>query len=115
MGRGEEVIAVDVTIGIPGGHGRLHFPGDSWPPLDVLVEQAEGGAEAFRRCPTCRDVPVADILLAMAEQAPPDLAAGLRELAGERREPSDAEKALAASYERYADQLAEIEALRAGR
>jgi hypothetical protein len=30
------------------------------------------------------------------------------------REPSDAEKALAASYERYADQLAEIEALRAG-
>jgi hypothetical protein len=30
-------------------------------------------------------------------------------------EPSDAEKALAASYERYAGQLAEIEALRAGR
>jgi hypothetical protein len=31
------------------------------------------------------------------------------------REPSDAEQALAASYERYADQLAEIEALRSGR
>jgi hypothetical protein len=31
------------------------------------------------------------------------------------REPSDAEKALAASYERYADQLAELEALRSGR
>jgi hypothetical protein len=30
------------------------------------------------------------------------------------REPSDAEKALAASYERYADQLAELEALRNG-
>jgi hypothetical protein len=36
------------------------------------------------------------------------------ELAG-TQEPSDAEKALAASYERYADQLAEIEALRGGR
>jgi hypothetical protein len=30
------------------------------------------------------------------------------------RKPSDAEKALAASYERYADQLAELEALRNG-
>lgn len=30
-------------------------------------------------------------------------------------EPGDAEKALAASYERYASQLAEIEALRSGR
>jgi hypothetical protein len=31
------------------------------------------------------------------------------------RELSDAEKALAASYERYADQLAELEAIRSGR
>jgi hypothetical protein len=39
----------------------------------------------------------------------------LEPLAAPERELSDAEKALAASYERYADQLAEIEALRSGR
>ena len=46
------------------------------------------------------------------------IAAIIRRPAGpppDDREPSDAEKALAASYERFADPLAEIQALRSGR
>jgi hypothetical protein len=50
-----------------------------------------------------------DIIPETAEEA-----AAWRNIARQpaRREPSDPERALAASYEKYADQLAEIEALR---
>lgn len=75
---------MDVTIDFPGGHGRLHFPGDSWPPLDVLADQAEAGAEVFRHCPDCHNVAVSDILTAMADAAPAALARDLRALASER-------------------------------
>jgi hypothetical protein len=105
---------MDVTLEVPGDHGQLHFSG-GWLGLDDLAALAEAVAETFRRCPDCHDVPASDILVAMAKVAPPDLAAGLRRRAAALRGPSDAEKALAASYERYADQLAEIEALHRGR
>jgi hypothetical protein len=109
------VTGVDVTIDIPGGHGRMHFPGDCWPPLEILVEQAEAGAAAFRHCPDCRDVPVSEILAAMARAAPAELAADLRELAGVRPEPGQAEHALADLYRQHADGLAALDAAYADR
>ena len=60
----------------------------------------------------CNDVPAGEFLLAMVKAAPAALAAELRERAGLRPEPNSAARALAASYERYADELAAIEAIR---
>ena len=60
--------------------GRVEFTG-GWPGLPELVNLAESMAVTVRRCPVCQDVPARRFLLALAEHAPADLAAGLRELA----------------------------------
>jgi hypothetical protein len=69
-------------------------------------------AESTRHCPDCDDVPTEEFLLAMIKAAPAALAADLRERAGLRPEPGSAARALAATYERYTDELAAIEAIR---
>lgn len=104
---------MDIEIEVPGtGHGRLRFTG-GWPGLDELADLADALAESTRRCPHCDDVPAEEFLLAMASVAPANLATCLRQLAGAEPEPSPAERALAASYERYAGELAAIEKARA--
>jgi hypothetical protein len=60
--------------------GRVEFAG-GWPGLPELANLAESMAVTVRQCPVCQDVPARRFLLALAEQAPTDLAAGLRELA----------------------------------
>jgi hypothetical protein len=99
---------VQVNLEIPGTHGELYFSG-GWPDADMLAEHAEAVAETFRRCPCCRDVPAREVLLAMAKAAPADLAAELREVAGESREPGPAELALADAYLRHGEGLAELD------
>lgn len=71
-------------------HGRVEFT-DGWPGLPELANLAESMAVTVRRCPVCPDVPTRRFLLALAEQAPADLAAGLRELAAGWKECGPAE------------------------
>lgn len=107
---------MDIEMDVPGGrgrHGRLRLP-RSWPALEDLVDLADGLAMVARLCPDCDNVRPEDMLLAMAEIAPADLAAGLRERAGVKPEPDPAVRALAETYERYADELAAVEAVRRG-
>jgi hypothetical protein len=66
-------------------YATVEFTG-SWPGLPELANLAESLAATVHRCPTCPDVPARRFLLAVAEQAPADLAAGLRELAASWRE-----------------------------
>ena len=103
---------LDVELDVAGtGHGRLRFSG-GWPDAEALIDLAQAMAESTRHCPDCDDVPAGEFLLAMVKAAPAALAAELRERAGLRPEPNSAARALAASYERYADELAAIEAIR---
>lgn len=71
-----------VYLGAAGAYGSVEFPG-GWPGFPELADLAESMAETLRRCPDCPDVPARRFLLALAECAPGDLAAGLRELAAE--------------------------------
>jgi hypothetical protein len=103
---------LDVELDVPGtGHGRLRFSG-GWPDAETLIGLAQAMAESTRHCPDCDDVPDEEFLLAMVKAAPAALAAELRKRAGLRPEPGAAARALAASYERYAGELAAIEAIR---
>ena len=99
-----------VRLDVPGGHGQRRLPG-GWPGLAELADLADALAESARRCPHCADAPASEYLLAMARVAPAHLAAGLRELAdaGPAPGPSEAQRALAALYEKHAAGLAEIE------
>ena len=76
-----------VYLAARGVYGFVDFPGGwpgvagGWPSIGVLAGLAEGMAEVTRECPTCPDVSATAFLLALAEAAPPDVAAELRELA----------------------------------
>ncbi len=105
---------MDVELDVPGGRGRLNFSG-GWPAFDELVDLAHALAEIAWRCPDSANVPAEEFLAAMARVAPAELAARLRAAAGAEPEPGSAARALAATYERYAAELAEIEALRSAR
>lgn len=115
---GQEASRMDaelVEFDVPGtGHGPLRFRG-GWPDLEDLVDLAYAMARSTWDCPQCADVPAQEFLLAMARVAPDDLAASLRERAGAVPAPGPAARALAASYQRYAGELAAIEAARAAR
>lgn len=102
---------MDVDLDVPGGHGRLRFSG-GWPAFEDLVDLAHALAEFAWRCPDCADVPAEEFQAAMARVAPPELASRLRAAAGLEPEPGAAARALAATYERHAEELAAIEAIR---
>ncbi len=102
---------MDVDLDVPGGHGRLRFSG-GWPAFEELADLAHALAEFACRCPDCADVPAEEFLAAMARVAPAELASRLRAAAGLEPEPGAAARALAATYEHYAAELAKIEALR---
>jgi hypothetical protein len=107
---------VVMEIDLPGGrgrHSRIAIPG--WLDLEDLHELAAGLALIVTLCPDCDDARAEDVLLAMAATAPAALARGLRELAGVPPEPCPEAVALAATIERYRDQLDEIEAARSGK
>jgi hypothetical protein len=102
---------MDVALDLPHSHVSLRLPG-AWPDIEDLAELAGIMADTSRQCPDCTDVTVRDVLLAMAEIAPDArLAAALRARAGSA--PLPMSPRLAAMYEKYADQLAEIETARA--
>ncbi len=114
--RGEQVSRLDVELDVPGTVHvpRLRFPA-GWPGLETLADLAASLAQAAWRCPDGADMQAEAFLLAMARVAPAELAAVLRARAGVRPEPGRAARALAASYERYADELAALDALRSAR
>jgi hypothetical protein len=73
---------VKVYLAAAGACGSVESRADG-PGFPELADLAESMAETLRRCPDCPDVPARRFLLALAECAPGDLAAGLRELAAE--------------------------------
>ena len=81
-------------------------PGN-WPDLEELAEFADLLGVDPRLSMTAQE-----ILLCMAQVAPAAIAAGVRARA--RGAPVPMSPALEAMYKKYADQLAEIEALRSG-
>lgn len=105
-----------MEIDVPGGrgrHARLMIPG--YLGVEDLADLAASLALVVMFCPECDDARAEDILLAIADVAPRGLAAGLRERAGVQPEPCPEAVALAATIERYRDQLDEIEAARSGK
>jgi hypothetical protein len=85
-----------------------HLPDDPTA-LAVLAETLAAGTRAETGC---TDVQASDILVMIAQSAAAVLAASLRALQAVKPAPNSAERALAATYERYADELAAIEAAR---
>jgi hypothetical protein len=76
-----------VYLAAGGVYGFVDFSGGGpgvacgWPSIAVLAGLAEAMAQITCECPNCPDVPVSAFLLALAESAPPDMAADLRDLA----------------------------------
>jgi len=125
---------MDVQLKVPGTeHTRLHLP-DGWPDAGTCVSLARGLSRDSGECPDCNYVPPEIFLLAMIKEAPTALGFQLWESAMElpvrdaglpgpdpqvspepEPEPGPATRGLAENYERYADELAAIEAIRSQR
>jgi hypothetical protein len=97
---------VDVELRL--GHGALRLSTEA--PADDLADLAELLAEAARADADSIGVPARDVLIVFAESTAAVLAASLRALDDMEPEPGPAALALAATYERHAAGLAEIEA-----
>jgi hypothetical protein len=97
---------VDVELRL--GHAAIRLSTE--PPADDLADLAELLAEAARADADRIGVRARDVLIVFAESAAEVLAASLRALDNMKPEPGSATHALAATYERHAAGLAEIEA-----
>jgi hypothetical protein len=98
---------VDVELKL--GHGALRLPAEP-SPADDLGDLTEMLIEAARADADRIGVHARDVLIVFAESAAAVLAASLRALSSMKPEPVPAARALAATYERYAAELAAIEA-----
>jgi len=97
---------VDVELRL--GHGALRLSTEA--PADDLADLAELLAEAARADADRIGVQARDVLIVFAESSAAVLAASLRALSNMKPAPVPAARALATIYERYADELAAIEA-----
>lgn len=93
--------------------GTLHLPDDPYATeladlADALGKQARADADRL-------GVQASDVLVVIAESAAAVLTARIRALEATKPEPSPAARALAATYERYDDELTAIEAARSAR
>ena len=88
----------------------LHLPDD--PCATELADLAEVLGKQARADADRLGVQASDMLVMIAESAATLLTASIRALEATKPEPGPAARALAATYERYADELAEIEAPR---
>jgi hypothetical protein len=93
------------------GHGALRLPAEL-PSEDDLAGLAEVLAEAARADADSIGVEARDVLEVVAESAAAVLTASLRALSNIKPDQGPAARALAATYERYADELTAIEAAR---
>jgi hypothetical protein len=93
--------------------GVLRLPEEP-PSAGDLADLAEMLEEAARADADRAGVQASDVLVVIAESAAAVLAASLRALGKMKPEPGPAARALAATYERYAAELAAIEAARSG-
>lgn len=69
-----------VYLAARGVYGYVDLRG-GWPSIAVLAGLAEAMARTTAECPVCPDVPASAFLLALAEPAPPHVAADLLDLA----------------------------------
>jgi len=72
-----------VYLSVRGVGAIIPLP-DGWPAAADLVVLAEALARTTLECPTCPEVPASAFLVALAREAPQDLAARLRDLACRR-------------------------------
>lgn len=76
----EEASCVKIYLNAGAVYGSVELT-SGWSGLPQLADLAESMAATLRRCPVRQDVPARRFLLALAEEAPADLAVGRRELA----------------------------------
>jgi hypothetical protein len=69
-----------ICLSVRGVIAHVDLP-SGWPAASVIVTLPEALAETARECPSCPDVHASAFVLAIAAQAPPELATSLRDLA----------------------------------
>jgi hypothetical protein len=100
---------VDVELKL--ANRALRLPEEP-PSAGDIADLAETLAQAARSDADSIGVQASDVLVAIAESAAAVLTASLCALSNMQPEPGPAARALAATYERYATELAAIEAAR---